>query len=528
MPKPNQPVGNIDFGAFNMRPQGQVTNQTSTQESNIPTILQRPSNLGAKGMLDQASRQKLDALVNQMTNNGESPEFIQSVVNDFKIKYAGKPQVIPTEQPSKPFIESATDVADVITNAFRLKGVSDVIATNINNVFNPRLMQAQADNFSQTATPNYSGGLTSLKQNIGAGSALGATVAGFAAAPATVPGAIGAGALLGASTAGGNALAQGKSLYDASTQAVKGGAIGGAVGGAVAGIGKLIGKVGDKIMYKEIRPHQIDLDDGFSIETVKEYNLGGTLNQMQKQTANILKAKSEQLAAKLGKSKTPVDLQAVFQKTAQDLGTGGGKLSNFGVNTRVSGSLQSLQDEIAALDTYIIDVPDAQLVKQATGGLGAWKFGNTDPEAKASEIVYNAFYRNLKEAIEQASPAGVKAINAEISKLIPVQNAILRRIPVAARNNAVSLTDFIGLTASTINPAALGLTMVNLLSKSGFVGNQLSKLGGKLITPAGAIGGYVGGATSPLLTPTVLPGRSGQSKKPTFPEFTMIGSKPNK
>ena len=152
-----------------------------------------------------------------------------------------------------------------------------------------------------------------------------------------------------------------------------------------------------------------------------------------------------------------------------------GKLKHFGSNTRIINALNNLAVEIGNLDSTVLSIPDAQVVKQASGGLGAWQFGKVDPDAIASEKVYNAFYRNLKTVIEDLSPPGVENINKQLTELIPVQNAIIRRLPVADRNAVLGLTDFIGLTASAFEPRALGVTLLNLLSKSGTFLNALSK-----------------------------------------------------
>lgn len=61
-----------------------------------------------------------------------------------------------------------------------------------------------------------------------------------------------------------------------------------------------------------------------------------------------------------------------------------------------------------------------------------------------------------------------------MSEIIPIQNAVLERIPVAAKNNPISLTDVISLTGALAGkPQALALTGVNLLSKSAKFGNLL-------------------------------------------------------
>jgi hypothetical protein len=103
-------------------------------------------------------------------------------------------------------------------------------------------------------------------------------------------------------------------------------------------------------------------------------------------------------------------------------------------------------------------------------------FGRTDPDSNATEKVFNTFYNKLKVAIEDNSPPGVADINAKMSQLIPVQNAVIRRIPVAERNGAISLLDMIGLVGSISHPAALVPTALEMGSRSGVVGNILSKV----------------------------------------------------
>lgn len=302
----------------------------------------------------------------------------------------------------------------------------------------------------------------------------GAETAAVATAPATLTGMIGTGALVGGAHGAGEAMQQEKSA----SEVVKSGGIGATIGaltaGVIGGFGKLIGKIGDKIQTSVIRPTSHDLRDGFSLDTIKQYNLGGNLNTTLSKTQSKLDDLSTQLNAKLANSPERVDLSKIYAETMDDL-VNKNKFKGFSTNTKIQGALDDLGGEIGVVGNEL-SIPEAQLVKQAAGRSGAWEYGKVDPEAKARELVYTTFYNKLKTQIEKSSPEGVREINKEISKLIPVSNAVLRRIPVAERNNLISLTDMIGLVGSTVNPASLGITLTNLISKSGTAGNLLSKV----------------------------------------------------
>jgi hypothetical protein len=101
----------------------------------------------------------------------------------------------------------------------------------------------------------------------------------------------------------------------------------------------------------------------------------------------------------------------------------------------------------------------------------------------------------LKEQIETASPAGVQEINKQISELIPVMNAVVRRIPVEARQSPLTMTGMMTLGFATFEPRALSLTALNLASKSGRVANALAKGGQKLtgsaVNQAGRVARFV-------------------------------------
>lgn len=280
----------------------------------------------------------------------------------------------------------------------------------------------------------------------------------------------------------GKAAIEEKNAKEIAKEGLKEGAIGAATGAAfglaekgIRGFANLLGKTGDKIQTSVIKPSQADIKDGFSIDTIKKYNLGGSLKQSFEKTDKTLDTLSKQLNEKLKGAGTTLDLNKVYENTAKRLM--GNKLESFGSNTQMEGAIEKLKNEIVAVskENGVVSIPEAQLVKRASGHFGAWTFGVPTPEATASQKVYSTFYNELKNEIEKASPEGVRGINQEISKLIPVMNALIRRIPVAERNSAISLTDIISLSAAALEPRALALSLVNFASKKGSVGAALGK-----------------------------------------------------
>ncbi len=290
---------------------------------------------------------------------------------------------------------------------------------------------------------------------------------------------------LGAVGSGAKAIAEGRGGKEAAqiavSEGVKSALIGATFGVLEKGLTKAtqgLNRAGEKIQYRVINPKEADIKDGFKLETVKKYDLGGSLQDTFKKTNARMDTLSKDLNNRLGQSKVPVDMNTVYEKTLKRLTQD--KLSNFGTNTQVQGAADKLREEIVSVvgKNGITTIPEAQQIKRAAGHFGAWNYQNTDPAAKASERVYNTFYNELKMAIEEASPAGVKEINKQLSELIPVANAVIRRIPVAERNATLSLPDMMTLVGAAVEPRALALTALNFAQKSGNVGKALAGVKG--------------------------------------------------
>ncbi len=336
----------------------------------------------------------------------------------------------------------------------------------------------------------------------------------MAVAPETVAGAIGAGAATGAVQTTGESMVAKGSPTQVTQSAVKGAVIGGATAGILSGAAKLVGAAGKGIVFQNVKPLAADFKDGLPSTAegfsnlLDKYQIKGTMPQMLTQTQTQLTDLTSQLKTTLkDPSATPIDLVSVYDKTLKDMTTGTDKLKGFGSNTKIQGALDQLLSEVKEVNpSGTMSIPDAQIVKQAAGGKGAWEYGKTDPEAVASEKVYNKFYTHLKTAIEDASPAGVKDINSKISDLIPVQNALVRRIPIAQRNNALGIKDMIGLTASITHPGILPLEFANIASKSTWFGSMIKGASATAIAPAvgataAAITGQPGSVSQETGTP---------------------------
>lgn len=245
-------------------------------------------------------------------------------------------------------------------------------------------------------------------------------------------------------------------------------------------LGRMTKATGLKIQSSVIKPSIKDVKDGFKIENVNKYELGGSLDQTLLKTNARLNELNKQLTEKLKGANASVNLNDVYEETVKALSKKG-NADNFGDIKQIKKVLEGLADEISEVGTLNPDLPTANIIKRAAGTKGAWQFGMFSPDAKATEIVYDTFYNRLKIAIEKASPDGIADINRQMSELIPINNAVLRRIPIAERNNAISLTDAIGLFHVVSDPSVAPLVVVNKLSRSGRVGSALSKAGASLI-----------------------------------------------
>lgn len=290
----------------------------------------------------------------------------------------------------------------------------------------------------------------------------------------------------------------GVTLSEGETPTLKGAGASGAIAALIPFGGTLLSKLkqktgggiqtlGEKIQTSVIRPNAKDEADGFALATLKKYDLGGSLNQTLTKANALMNDLGGRLRSLAAQSQARINLSEVYADAERGLISSSAK--NFGQNSRVERVLAEVKDEINRVaPDGAVDVATAQDVKRAAGTMGSWVFNFVDKDATATETVYTKFYQSLREAIEKTDVGPeMKAINKQLQELIPVHNAVVRRIPVAERQNAVSLTDVMGLIGTAIDPKAAPIAILNKASKSGRVGAALAKYGAKIKESAPSI-----------------------------------------
>lgn len=452
-------------------------------------------------MLTEQHRSKLDGIVKQMIANNEPDENIQFVVDDFKAKYDHEPIAQPGQNTGT--LGALQNVSDSflggIVNAGvgALKGVASTVkgaASLGEKILNkPYEMAGVASRPEKTQAeqliPEKFTKPEGVAQNIGYGAEKIAEflVPGSASAKLSNAGKLGtlAGKTGGltrlavkagteAGLAGGiTSIQKGEVDHDAKTAAIVA-AMFPIVGSALSATKSPLKSIGQKIQSSVIRPSLKDVKDGFKIENITKYGVGGSLPETVAKSHVKINKLAQELKMELKNANAHVDLNKVYQETIDDAIASADK--NFGDNEGILNVLERLKKEITGIvgGEGKADLLQATNIKRGAGTKGAWAFGRMEPDATATETVYTTFYNKLKTAIEKAAPnAKIAQINKQISELIPISNAALRRLPVEQRNNAISLTDSIGLFSSIFDPRSLALIGANRLSKSGKFGQFL-------------------------------------------------------
>lgn len=240
--------------------------------------------------------------------------------------------------------------------------------------------------------------------------------------------------------------------------------------------------IGKRMGFTIIKPNQADIRDVKGdpakatktfTENIYKHDLGGSLRETAFKSEMKLQKLSRQLKALLKKDPQKFDLTDAYYDTYKKLYNAP---KTFGNTQAINSSLGRLANEIDNISGGEgVSLLTANQVKQGAGAKGAWVYGRIDPEAMADEIVYTKFYSKLRDKIDNVGSPIIQKINQTISEIIPIHNAVLRRIPVAERNNLLSLTTDIGMYASVFDPRALALVAADQMSKSGKFANFLVK-----------------------------------------------------
>jgi hypothetical protein len=317
------------------------------------------------------------------------------------------------------------------------------------------------------------------------------------------------GAIYGTAQGAGKSLEEERSALNAFGSGVLGG-IGGAIGGSVLGAGagvvgktikgvlqpgKTISKIGEGIkeageviQSKVIRPIQKDINAGFKIENVSKYNVGGNLGDSFVKVQNKIRENADKLkeiVSTISPSKRyKFDVKNYIDELDKKYATGG--IRDLGQGRQKIMALQEMKKDLAFSlgenwEQKLLGFDDILAMKRQVGLNSAFLHDNMKSQPTPDEKVWTDFYMILKDRLEKEAPKEYQQVNKVMSDLIPIEQAIVRRIPIAERNNVLNIADVMSLVGATHNPAALSVGVINRLLKSGSVANVLMKTGKNII-----------------------------------------------
>ena len=275
-------------------------------------------------------------------------------------------------------------------------------------------------------------------------------------------------------------------------------AVAAATSGLVTGAQGLVAPLSEKMETALVKPTAADLEDGYDSANVFKYGLGGTLGQTYDAATAKLNTLGHALKGVLqGQPGATVNPYEALFDAADKLQAEAP--SNFGNNQAIQGALTKALAEIdgtlrVAKQAGVPVAADGSVdpfignqMKQGAGTMGAWYHNpgggaQADPDASALGKVYTAVYGSLKDDINASVSGNAAPLNAMMSDIIPIRNAIIRRLPVAARANPLSLIDAISLSTGHI-PVGL----INRALLSGRVANTLAgAAGSQTLAPVAA------------------------------------------
>lgn len=251
-----------------------------------------------------------------------------------------------------------------------------------------------------------------------------------------------------------------------------------ALAGAI--LGPAINRVGEKIKMSTIRPRMMDHIDNFNEETLRNLKLKGGLEKSLGQVKDKLAVLRAERNALGNASTTPVDVQKAFDSSLTELmdeiNAGKHNIDEEQILNWFDKIQKRVQQKLQAGAQP--DFEFAENLKEDVGRYGAWMYGHTDPDSKGLQKVANKLYGKLRQEIETASPDGTKlhSLNKQMQELIPIQNAMLARIPVEQRNRMLSVVDVLGILPGSGRNMADKLAMLALTrgQKSLKWGNRLA------------------------------------------------------
>jgi hypothetical protein len=263
-------------------------------------------------------------------------------------------------------------------------------------------------------------------------------------------------------------------------------------------IGKAFQSFGKKITTSKIKPSKKLVSQGYDTGNFFKYDVDApTLTGTAKKLSNKIKSTSDKLKNVLGESPAKVDINIVADDAIENFIQKAQKGDQFARDAILeSGGAEPLREAIAKLTDEALSIfPDANLnlldansLKRSVGTQGAWyvaKDKSSTAEKNAANILYGELRKAINKAAGETGSDLIQKANKELSELIPLERAIIDRLPVASRNEVLPLKAAIALSQNWTSPKQVALALATFGLTSPAVGSKFYKAGqGKgLFTP---------------------------------------------
>jgi hypothetical protein len=270
---------------------------------------------------------------------------------------------------------------------------------------------------------------------------------------------------------GGEDVSLGGAAAEVGTSLATQGAMGAAGKVAKGVISSLVpSKVSEKVMMSYLKPPKDVYYDGFDIKNVSKYDLYGNTKEIAEKAQIKINGLLGQVEGKLKEATdqgATVDASAALMDALSEIKANPLKYPKlFAGETPESMPIVSATKKLTTMIEQIsqgnyenLGLLDANKIKQAVGEIGADAFGKRTIEEDALEAIAAKTYMKLKNQIEEKSPEGVRELNKQISEIIPIKTAAIRRTPVDERQNIMSLGTLMSATAAVTTGNALPLTV---------------------------------------------------------------------
>ena len=215
---------------------------------------------------------------------------------------------------------------------------------------------------------------------------------------------------------------------------------------------RLFGKGANKLTMAKIKPMDVDIKAGFKKETLKEFDLTGSISTIEKRLKEkLLPDLGKRLESVIDANTAKINVHDALAETAQDVMKTFPE--NFLLTKAIKKELKELRESLNDLKINgfidkdgMTDMLTATKIKRGAGNEASFRHGFKDKDIKAVEIITRNFYQKMRKAIEESDVTGeIKEINSQFAKLIPVEQAIYRRAKAVDRQELFNHFDMASL-----------------------------------------------------------------------------------